>query len=351
VEQLLLGMAKHLADEPLEIDIAYVLPHKRALVADFSALGLRTVCLGDGGRRRWPLRLRRHLRDNRYDVVHTHSPVPAVAARVLSPAGTALVHTEHNVWPRLHRLTYWGNVLTHRRNDAVIAVSEAVAASLRPPRFLPWLLSCPVDVVLQGIDAAEFRSTPARRAEARRAFGLGEEPVLGTVGNLTAKKDHRTLLAAFAELRDSYPTARLLVAGTGPLESELRAFAGLLNLTDAVTFLGMRDDVPAVLAALDLFVLSSRHEGLPIALLEALAAGLPCVVTSVGGVPEVVQHGREGYLVPAGEPSLMAVAMAKIVEDPRLRAAMSTRAVETATAFDLAPAVRRTAELYRSMVG
>jgi glycosyltransferase involved in cell wall biosynthesis len=259
------------------------------------------------------------------------------------------MHTEHNVWPRLHRLTYWGNVLTHRRNTAVIAVSQAVAASVRPPRLMPWLLSCPVDVVLQGIDASQFRVTPERRAESRGRLGLGDEPVVGTVGNLTAKKDHRTLLAAFAELRDSYPSARLLVVGTGPLEAELREFTALLGLAEAVTFLGMRDDVGDVLAALDVFVLSSTHEGLPIALLEALAAGLPCVVTAVGGIPEVLQDGREGYLVPAGDPSAMVVAIGKVVEDAQLRHDMSARAVDTAANFDLAPAVRRTAELYRTM--
>jgi glycosyltransferase involved in cell wall biosynthesis len=350
VEQLLLGMARHLTDEPFEIDVAYVLPHKRALVDDFAALGLRTISLGEGGHLRWPMRLRRQMQERRYDVVHTHSPVPATAARVVAPSGTAFLHTEHNVWPRLHRLTYWGNVLTHRRNTAVIAVSEAVAATVRPPRFLPWLLSCPVDVVLQGIDASQFRVTPERRAQSRRALGLGDEPVLGTVGNLTAKKDHRTLLAAFAELRHGASSARLLVVGTGPLETDLRANADRLGLGDAVRFLGMRDDVPDVLAALDVFVLSSRHEGLPIALLEALAAGLPCVATTVGGIPEVVRDGHEGYLVPPADPSVMAAALAKILEDPRLRAAMSARAVETAARFDLVQAVQHTTELYRTMV-
>ena len=123
-------------------------------------------------------------------------------------------------------------------------------------------------------------------------------PVVGTVANLTAKKDQSTLLRAFAILRGDRPDARLVVVGAGVLEDQLRREADQLGLGTSVLWAGSRPDVPQLLPAFDVFALTSRFEGLPIALLEGMAAGLPVVVTPVGGVGEVVTDGREGFFAP-----------------------------------------------------
>ncbi|GAA2094124.1 hypothetical protein GCM10009759_21370 [Kitasatospora saccharophila] len=338
-EQLLLNCVRHADRSRYDIEVAYVLPHKDALVPALEAAGVPVHCLGGAPGRRWPLRLRALLAERRYDLVHTHMPVPAVAARLLRPGGgrrPRLVHTEHNLWERYRLPTRWANALTYGRNDAVVAVSHAVAAGVGRRRAGDWLT-----VVHHGPDLGGAPSGPAARRAARAELGLPEDAlVVGTVGNLTAKKDQATLLAAFALLRDKEPDARLVLVGSGPLEAELRARAG-----DGVLFAGMRADVPALLPGWDVFCLSSRQEGLPVALMEAMASGLPSVVTRVGGMPEILDDDVEGRLVPPGDPARLADALAELA-DPVRRGRMGAAARERAGSFDVAGAQRAIERVY-----
>ncbi|MGW4379085.1 glycosyltransferase [Kitasatospora sp. NPDC004531] len=337
-EQLLLNCARHVDRSRFAVEVAYVLPHKDALVPALEAAGLPVHCLGGAPGRRWPLRLRALLAERRYDLVHTHMPVPAVAARLLTaPRRTALVHTEHNLWERYRLPTRWANALTYRRNDAVIAVSHAVAAGIGGRRPTGWLT-----VVHHGPDLGDAPSGPAARRAARSELGLPQDAlVIGTVGNLTPKKDQAALLAAFALLRRTHPDARLVLVGSGPLEAELRRTAG-----DGVLFAGSRADVPALLPGLDVFCLSSRQEGLPVALMEAMTSGLPSVVTRVGGMPEVLDDGVEGRLVPPGDPSELATALGGLAADRGLRERMGVAARERSKSFDVAGAQRAVERVY-----
>ncbi|MFD9067199.1 glycosyltransferase [Kitasatospora purpeofusca] len=353
-EQLLLNCARHADRSRYRIEVAYVLPWKDALAPALTEAGVAVHCLGGvpgtPGRAdpRWPLRLRRLLAQRRYHLVHTHMPVPAAAARLLAPTltgrGPRLVHTEHNVWERYRPATRWANALTYRRNDAVIAVSHAVARTVPPGRRRPgeW-----VTVVHHGPDLAGASGGPAARAAARAELGLPDEAfVVGTVGNLTPKKDQATLLAAHADLLRRHPRARLVLIGTGPLEGQLRARAAELGIADAVLMTGSRSDVPQLLPALDVFTLSSRQEGLPVALMEAMTSGLPSVVTRVGGIPEVLDDGEQGYLVPPGDPSALADAFARLAEEPDLRTRLATAARERSERFDVAGAQRAVEAVY-----
>ena len=130
--------------------------------------------------------------------------------------------------------------------------------------------------------------------------------MVGTVGNFTAKKDQATLLRALAELSPAGRDVVAVLVGLGPLEEELRALAVELGIGGRVRFPGSRDDVFALLPAFDVFVLSSRFEGLPIALLEAMATGVAPVATRVGGIPEVITDGQDGLLVDPGDPATLA---------------------------------------------
>ncbi|MFJ5234921.1 glycosyltransferase [Kitasatospora sp. NPDC088391] len=339
-EQLLVNCVRHADRSRYAIEVAYVLPHKDALVPALESAGVPVHCLGGPPGRRWPLRLRALLAERRYDLVHTHMPVPAVAARLLSGGAGAprLVHTEHNLWERYRRPTRWANALTYGRNSAVIAVSRAVADGIGRRRPDPdWLT-----VVHHGPDLGGAPSGPAARRAAREELGLPEGAlVVGTVGNLTPKKDQAGLLAAFELLRAEHPTARLVVVGTGPLEAELKARAG-----QGVLFTGSRGDVPALLPGWDVFCLSSRQEGLPVALMEAMTTGLPSVVTRVGGMPEVLDDGVEGRLVPPGDPAALAAALGELAADPGLRERMGAAARERSGSFDVAGAQRAIERVY-----
>ena len=359
-ERLLAGTVRHLDRERFEVEVAYLLPWKDAFVTEIEAAGVPVHCL-DARRQSsvgWLRRLRRLVREREIDLVHTHMPLPAAAARLaLRGDRPAFVHTEHNMWGRYRLPTRLANRLTYGRNSGVIAVSDGVAGSILSP--------VPVEVVTHGIDVERLRPAEAEaRATARAALGLAPDaPVVGTVGNFTAKKDQATLLAAAAMVAGDHPGLRLVLVGSGPLEDELRSRAEELGLGEAVLFAGSRDDVFELLPAFDLFALSSRFEGLPIALLEAMASGVPPVVTRVGGIPEVVTDGgdaadaataarADGVLVEPGDPEALATALGKLLADPVRRAELGARAAGRAAAFDLAHAVRRIEAVYgRALAG
>jgi glycosyltransferase involved in cell wall biosynthesis len=346
-ERLLCGTVRLLDRDAYDVEVAYLLPWKDALVGEIESAGVPVHCL-DGPRATsvaWIGRLRRLARERDFDVVHTHMPLPAVAARLaLARRGPALVHTEHNMWDRYRFPTRWANRVTYGRNAAAVAVSAAVAASVRAPRPVP-------EVVLHGLDAPAALAdlpTPADREAGRRALGIPPDgPVIGTVGNFTAKKDQTTLVRALALV----PGARLVLVGTGPREPELRALVAERGLDDRVVFAGSRDDVAALLPAFDVFALSSRFEGLPIALLEAMAAGRACVATAVGGVPEVVTDGVDGVLVPPGDAGAFAATLVALLADPDRRAALGEKAAARSRDFRLEVAVGQLAAIYDRVTG
>lgn len=351
-EQLLVNIAGHLDPDRFAIDAAYVLPWKNALVEALHERGVRSHCL-DGGHPldpRWIGRLRRLVRERGYDVVHAHLPYAAIGARLgLRKGRPPLLYTEHNVWERYRTPMRWANALTYHRNTAVIAVSPAVRSSIGS-RMARFTQGPPIETLVHGVDPATVRRGDAARAEGRKRLALGtDELVVGTVGNFTAKKDQANLLAAFATLPDAL-AARLVLIGSGPLEPDLRALVGRLDLEGRVVFTGSRDDVSALLPAFDVFALSSRHEGLPIAMLEAMAAGIPVVATAVGGIPEALPDGT-GILVPPADRHALAAALHAALADPVLRTSLAAGAAARADQFTILPAVHRIEALYAKVAG
>lgn len=328
--------------ERFAIEVAYVLPHKDAVVGELRDAAIPVYDLGRPGGS-WMVRLAGLLRSGRHDLIHTHSPLPAVLARLAGPRGIPMVHTEHNVWQRYHPLTRVANAATIGRNRAVYAVSRAVAASVGP-----WGRGrADVHVLHHGIDLGSVRWGPEARATARARLEIDPEaPVVGHVANFTPKKDQVTLLDAFTRVHRARPDARLVMVGAGPLEEELRARAAAGEAAGAVLFTGRRDDVPALLPGFDLFVLTSRYEGLPISLVEAMAAGVACVTTPVGGATEVLTDGREGRVVAVGDPAGTAEVVLELLGDPDQRRRLARAGRSRAAAFSIDSAVERMAAAY-----
>jgi glycosyltransferase involved in cell wall biosynthesis len=348
-ERLVVSAAKRLDRSHFELEVAYLLPWKDALVPDLERLAVPVHCLSASHALdvRWISRLRRLVRQLKIDLVHTHMPYAALGARTISSPRLPIIHTEHNTWQTYRVATRWANRLTYSRNAAVIAVSHAVAASIRPAPFVRvWP---PVHVIHHGAElSSACAPTPESRAWARTTLGLPPDAlVVGSVGNFTPKKDHRTLLEATARLVWRHRGVRLVLVGSGPLERSLVDTARSLGLAERAVFLGSRDDVAELYPAFDVFALSSRTEGLPISLLEAMAAGVPCVATSVGGVPEVIHNGKDGLLVPAQAADALADALSTLLADSVLREGVGARAAQTARRFDITEAVHRIEEVYR----
>jgi glycosyltransferase involved in cell wall biosynthesis len=184
------------------------------------------------------------------------------------------------------------------------------------------------------VSALEARSGPCR---------------LVTVGRLQAPKDTLTLVRALAVL--GRRSCEAVIVGDGPDRAAVESEVRRLGLDSVVRLAGVRDDVPELLATADLFVLSSRSEGLPLSILEAMAAGLPVVASSVGGVPEVVVDGETGYLVPPGDPRSLAGAIERLLDDSALRRRLGAAGrIRVAERFDLASAQRAHLDLYRTLL-
>jgi glycosyltransferase involved in cell wall biosynthesis len=307
-------------------------------------------CLGDHKGRGWARRLRRLVRERRIRLVHSHSPYPGIGARLSLGARVRHVYTEHNVWPRYHRATYWANLLTYPRNDFVFAVSDEVRASIRYPRAFRFLRRPPVETLYHGLDPT---SIPAEEdpGRFREELGIADGvPLVGTVGNFTAKKAHRRLIEAAAQIRAKVPEVKVVLVGHGPLEGSLREQVRASGLEETVVFAGYREDAPRVAAAFDVFVLSSEYEGLPLALLEAMARARPVVATRAGGIPEVVEDGTTALLVPPEDPPAIADAVVKLLADPALRLRLGEGARERAALFDIRNAVRRMEQIYERLL-
>jgi glycosyltransferase involved in cell wall biosynthesis len=339
--------------ERFEVDVAYVLPWKDNYHQPLEKAGATVTCLGSRrpGDPRWVARLAGLLAKGRYDLVHTHAPVPAIAARLLSLGFSecALVHTEHNMWDRYRAPTRLANSLTYGRNSGVIAVSDCVRETINP---WPAWRKPTVETVHHGTVLESVRAfTPEEVRGRRDALGLSADRFLiGNVGNFTAKKDHRSLLQAL-DGDGPVADAHLVLIGLGPLQDELEQLTVDLGIADRVTFLGSRDDVFELLPLLDLFAVSSQFEGFPIALVEAMATGLPCVATAVGGIPEIIDDGTTGLLVPAGDPAALRAAIERMITTPNLTASCGSAAREAAERLDLRNAVSALQEIYAAALG
>jgi glycosyltransferase involved in cell wall biosynthesis len=297
------------------------------------------------------VRLGRLLRDWKPDVVHSHmvhANLMARALRLIRPI-PALVSTIHNIYEggRLRMTAYR---LTNRLVDHMTIVSQAAADRFIRERIVPGNL---LTVVPNGVDTEQIRNVPTGcRKALRQSLGLDREFVWLAVGRFEIAKDYPNMLSAFARVRVQRPDAILLLVGRGSLQAETEATARSLGLGGEVRFLGVRDDVPQVMSAADGYVMSSAWEGMPMVLLEAAAAGLPIVTTTVGGNHEVVLHGDTGFLVPPHDQEALAAAMVRLSELPDAqRRAMGQRGYEHIRAhYGLDRMAERWEEIYRMVL-
>jgi len=200
--------------------------------------------------------------------------------------------------------------LTQPLSDATVVNSEIVAESLirRQVATRKQLV-----VIPNAVDASRFRPSPKAREAMRRQSSIAAEDFLWlSIGRLGEQKAYPTLLRAFVQVVEAHPRSKLLIAGRGPMHDELQSLIQRLGLQDSVSLLGYRDDVPELLSTADAFVMASRYEGMPNAMMQAMAAGLPVVGTNVGGMPELVRDGVDGYIVPAGDPNTLAKEMVRL---------------------------------------
>lgn len=322
LEKVVLDLLRHLPPEvetsllclsgPGKLFPQVTLPPERCLVLDKPPL----LSLGD--KLRAPLvmaRIGRFLRDRGVEVVHTHNLTPLLyagaPARLMGRRRPRVLYSEHN------QINRSGPAARRRFRQYARLADEVIAVSHDLRRILVEELAIapPVRVVHNGIDPGKFTGVDGADLRAE----LGAEPgqfLVGTAVVLSEQKGIRHLLEAARLVRAADPTVRFAIGGDGPLRRELEGRAAALGLAETVRFLGYRSDVPRFIAALDAYVLPSLWEGLPLALLEALASAKPIVATRVGGNPEIVADGENGLLVPAKDPEALAQAVLALRRDP-----------------------------------
>ena len=249
------------------------------------------------------------------DVVHGHQYTPWVYAVLASlRSRRSVFFTEHGRFHpdqrRYKRLPV--NPLLAARTKTITAISRATADALVQNEFIARRR---IEVIYNGIRALHV---DADRVQALRAeLGLTEaHRVVGTVARLDPIKNQAMLLEAFATLSEAVPQARLLIVGDGPLREALVSQAGELGIAERVLFTGFLSEPAAAIALMDVFALSSRTEGTSMTLLEAMSLSRPCVVTDVGGNPEIVEDGTTGNLVPSGDAQAFSDALRALLEEP-----------------------------------
>ena len=327
-----------------------------AMIAECRRLGVPTHLLRGRGEPELlaAARLEALVRGIRPDVVHTHMAVAGVVGR-----GCARRHGVPHLVTTLHNLTDWQERAWHplrfldrkslRWCDGIAAASEAIRAAMER-----WDagLAARTRVVYNGVEVDSFARDAGSRATARESLGVEAAAcVIGTVARLERRKGIDLLIGAFAAAHAAAPALRLLVVGDGPEREALAACARERGVERAVRFVGEQRDVRPWLAAMDVFAAPSRTEGLGIALIEAMAAGLPVLASRVGGIPEVIGSCLCGELLPPEAGSAWRDAMLKLAADPGARAALGATASLRARAFSVEASRDALCALYREVLG
>jgi glycosyltransferase involved in cell wall biosynthesis len=311
--------------------------------------------------RRAFLRLRDHLREiaASHDlplIVHTHSSKAGIlgrlAARAVRAAG--IVHTIHGFGHPA-----FGNALLRRaaiaaerhlapRTDRFIAVSRA---NVDEGRALGLFARTPVELVRSGFDLDAFALTGVSRAEARQRLGLPREgKIVGSVACLKPQKAPLDLAAVAATVLAARDDTLFVLAGDGELRAPLEARLAALGIAGRFRLLGWRDDVPLLLRALDVFVLTSRWEGLPRAVVQAMASGVPVVASAVDGVRDVVEHGVSGLSFAPGDVAAAAGYVTSLLADDDLAARLVAAAARSVPEFDVNAMVAAQERIYLELL-
>jgi glycosyltransferase involved in cell wall biosynthesis len=301
-------------------------------------------------------RLLRFIRRENIAILHCHLFTASLSgAGVARMAGVgAVLETCHGpeVWRmgKGLRASFWVDRQVGRLVDKYIAVSHAAARHLIETKRVP---KDKIRVIHNGRDLDRFGPTNTqRRTATRNSLGLRDQPTIMTLARLDEQKGHRHLIDALAKVAAHRPDVITILVGEGPLENPLRAQCAARGLTDRIRFLGYRRDVPELFEAADMVVLPSLYEGLPLVAIEALAAGRPMVATEVDGTPEVVLHEKTGLLVPPANPTALAAAIERLLDNPELASRLATDGRKFVREnFTLQRQIEETVALYSELTG
>lgn len=337
-----------------EYRFGYFLPWKNALVPEIAANFGDVTCFeasNPGAILARTFDVARCLKLWDADLLHCHLPLASIVGRFAGAlARVPVVTTEHNLYERYHPATRTASLALWRLQRHVIAVSNEVAASVKHHAGD----RVPVRVIRNGVTLSRFRRDNHDAARVRASLGIAvDAPVVGTVAVFRVQKRLDSWLAAARRIRNRHPKVEFLIVGDGPLKKDVEGWVASHGLADCVKLTGLLEDVRPVLSAMDVYMMSSDFEGLPIALLEAMAMELVPVATGVGGIPEVLGPGSGGGVVPKGDIDALARAVETLLELPRSERRVRGEAARrrVAEGFSSDRMMREIEEVYREVLG
>jgi len=297
------------------------------------------------------------LKEIRFSLVHVHTPVAAFVTRLACQRTNThpVLYTAHGFHfykgaPLKNWLLYYNmEKLAAHWTDGLITINEedykaAQKFKLRKNGKVFFVPGVGVDIV-----GLEQRIASIDRSEKRKELGLSADAaVIITVGELNANKNHIQVLEALSKLNKT--NFHYLIVGNGEDEQKLQKAVNELLLRDKVSFLGFRRDVPELLTASDVFILTSRREGLPKAVMEAMAVGLPIIATDVRGNRDLVKSGENGYLVPLGNAEQTAIAIERLIDSEDLRRSMGGKSKELVKQYDLQNILKEMEKIYDNIL-
>ena len=297
----------------------------------------------------YPFKLASLLKKNGIEIVHLHNSTAffygVLAGKIAG--NKRIIYTEHarDIIPNI-KVRLMDKILSYM-TDRIVVVAEFLKKNLVERE---WMNPSAITVIYNGIEGISFNRQYDRSEIFQELNITPTAKIIGIVARLDPIKNHRCLIRSMKKVAIFFPDTVLLIIGDGPLRHELEELVLSEGLQKIIFFLGIRDDIPRLLSVLDVFVLCSLSEGLPLTILEAMAAGCPIVATAVGGIPEIIQDGREGNIIPSDDPDKLAEAISGILGNEEKRREMGDKAKKRfEEKFTLRAMVKKYEELYDSL--
>jgi glycosyltransferase involved in cell wall biosynthesis len=351
-EMLLVETLKLHDKNRFDFHYMYFLPWKDQLVPQLQANGGKVICMGGNNNIQLFMKagaVARYVNENHIQLIHAHLPWAGILARLVGVlTGVPVIYTEHNKQERYHFITRMINLKTMDHLKVVIPVSRDVENSIR--KFKPKI-KARVVTVLNGVNIDHFN--PGKEgAIIRNQFNIPTQAtVICTIGVFRFQKRFELWLEIASEILKVQPDVHFIIVGDGPLIGQILAKRSELKLEKHVHMAGLQADVRPYLAASDIYMMSSIFEGLPIALLEAMACGLPIITTDAGGIKEVVRHEIEGLVCNVDEPKKLTDFANRLITEISLRQQLAINArLRIVKDFSMRKMVDELENLYRQFV-
>ncbi len=308
--------------DDFKFHVIYFLPWKNQMVQELEEAGAEVHCFSAANNLKILLKAKkiaRYVNEHQIDVIHCHLPWAGFLGRIVHKlTGVPVLYTEHNKQERYHKLTKWINRFTFNWQTAAIAVSGEVAESIQK-NIAPKIK---VHTILNGVNTDRFKKSEEGRIKIRQQYGWDDNSiVIGTLAVFRFQKRLDLWLDLFKKIKNQHPGKKIkgVIVGAGPLKDLIEQKRFELGLETDVLIPGLQTNTIDWFSAMDIYMMCSIFEGLPIALLEAMSCGLPVVTTNAGGIGEVIRHGVDGLLVHVDEPNKIVKEAEKLISDSSIR--------------------------------